>query len=245
MQLTYQSEPNAGYAGLIADSSNRVIRTYPTLKALEFGLVASYDSASGKVKPFENNITRIQFSAVIVTDNVINMEINGVAITPVPFNTNNATSLADLATEIESNEDVESAVADASNNRVNVYKKPTSNSTIAVTNAAVTGGASQANVTISNLTDEQIIGIAVHEHKAPINGLVRYEADDAAGIMVQGAIWGQTNTNVTVEGKVYAIPTSAKMTSGTNNTLIKNAQFRKYKTGDEIAVVQVNFPDSQ
>ena len=52
------------------------------------------------------------FSGSLVTGNIINGTVDGVALAPVPFNTSNATTLSDLATAIQATPGVATAVSD-------------------------------------------------------------------------------------------------------------------------------------
>jgi len=60
-----------------------------------------------EVEPLSQLLT---FDAVLVTSNVFDMDINGVATTQVPFNTDSNTTLDDIATEIATFAEIESAV---------------------------------------------------------------------------------------------------------------------------------------
>lgn len=50
---------------------------------------------------FHNDTAKVAYDADFVTDNNIDMTVNGVAITTVPFNTNHATTMADLISEVD------------------------------------------------------------------------------------------------------------------------------------------------
>ena len=85
---------------------------------------------------------RVIWNADFVTGNTINGKVNGVSIAPVPFNTDQATTAADLATAIQALPDVTSAVVDpldATDRTILV-----TGDTISLSNFIVTGGASQA-----------------------------------------------------------------------------------------------------
>jgi hypothetical protein len=89
-------------------------------------------------------ISVLSFDADFVASNTIDLDINGVAITQVPFNGTHAQTIADLATEIQSNANVVSAVASAVNRTVTIIAADPAVD-IAITNIVVAGGASQAN----------------------------------------------------------------------------------------------------
>lgn len=86
-------------------------------------------------------ISKIVFDADFVASNSIAMDINAVAITPVAFNTDHATTMTDLATEIQSNSDIVSATVSAS--REITIIAASSATDIVVSGIVVTGGLSQ------------------------------------------------------------------------------------------------------
>lgn len=93
---------------------------------------------------------RITFSGPLVTSNVINMYVNGAALTPVPFNTDSDTTLGDLADALTAHSEILNAyveeVAGATNNDrsiVVIAKKPGVDK-VTLSAPVVTGGASQA-----------------------------------------------------------------------------------------------------
>lgn len=91
-------------------------------------------------------IQTLVFSGALVTGNVVDGELNGAAITSVPFNTDNATTLSDLAAEIQLNAYVETAV---SNGTDTITITSVVDQEVAVTNFVVTGGASQATALVT------------------------------------------------------------------------------------------------
>lgn len=92
----------------------------------------------------------ITFDANLVTGNAIDLDLNGVSMTTVNFNTDNNTTLDDLATQIETDftTEVESAVRSWTDKVIITLKKW---QVATITNAAVTGWASQANITDSQV----------------------------------------------------------------------------------------------
>jgi len=88
-------------------------------------------------------IVILSFDADFVTDNDIDLKINEVAITTVPFNGTHAQTIADLATQIQANADVVSAVAAAGPRTVTIIAANPA-VPILISDIAVTGGASQA-----------------------------------------------------------------------------------------------------
>lgn len=101
-------------------------------------------------------VQTIVFSANIVTGNSIAATIDGVALTATPFNTSNAQTLTDLATKIQAEPGVSTAVS----NGTDTITVTAQNAGVPVTIAGVlvTGGASQATATIATTTAN--VGVA-------------------------------------------------------------------------------------
>lgn len=107
----------------------------------------------------ESNEQRLVKTGAFVTGNVINLKVNGVAMTPVPFNTDNNTTLADLATQIATDfSAVVNAATDVVANTVEVQSIAGVND-VQITDVVVTGGASQPTfVVVTNVLTTADIG---------------------------------------------------------------------------------------
>lgn len=94
----------------------------------------------------------IVFSDDIVTSNTINLSVNGVAMTPVPYNTSSTQTMTDLAAQILSDF---ASVLDAcvsSGARTIIITPKGANDTVVVSGVLVTGGVSQATALVSEVT---------------------------------------------------------------------------------------------
>ena len=88
---------------------------------------------------------KLLFDADFITGNLIDITINGVAVTQVPFNTDQATTMGDIETQIE---------ADIANSAVTVSAAreltiTITDTTPSISSVVVTGGASQAGSSIT------------------------------------------------------------------------------------------------
>lgn len=96
----------------------------------------------------------ITFSAALVTSNVINMKVNGVAMTAVTFATDNDTTLAAIATQLltQFSSVLEATIGAARNGTraINIVPKG-ANSTVVISDVVVTAGASQATATVAEV----------------------------------------------------------------------------------------------
>jgi hypothetical protein len=96
----------------------------------------------------------LTIDAQLVIGCTINGKINGVAITPVPWNTDNDTTMADLATEIQSNAEIASAVASdfgavGYDNRI-TWAGQNVDTTVVLSEFVSTGGATNPTFAIAN-----------------------------------------------------------------------------------------------
>lgn len=135
----------------ISDIVNVVItrETKPATRS-SFG-IALVIGDSGKLR--EKDIVYLDTDAQLVTSNVINGKVNGVAITPVNFTTDNDTTMGLLATELQSKAAIATAVAsdrDTSgyDNRI-TCTAAVKDTELSLTEFVVTGGASQPTITIT------------------------------------------------------------------------------------------------
>jgi hypothetical protein len=101
-------------------------------------------------------VQTMTFSGALVTGNIINGTVDGVALAPVPFNTSNATTLSDLATAIQATPGVATAVSDG----VSAITITSQNAGVPtfLTGFLVTAGATQPTAAI--VTTVQSHGVA-------------------------------------------------------------------------------------
>lgn len=100
------------------------------------------------------NYTLLTFDADLVASNAINMNINAVAISTVNYATSSDNTMALVAAAIAAHAAVEDAyvIEPASGNIRQIIAYSTTGAALTIASAAVTGGASQANIISSNET---------------------------------------------------------------------------------------------
>lgn len=89
----------------------------------------------------------VTMSANFVTGNSIAITLNGTPLAPIPFNTDQITTMNDIAAALEANPAVDSVSITGSNLVINVFGLP--NVSAIVNSLVVTGGASQPTATIT------------------------------------------------------------------------------------------------
>jgi len=101
----------------------------------------------------------LTFSGDLVTANTINLDVNGVAMSEVTFATDNATTLALIATQLETFAEIETATAVGGSDLINITPATATNDGVVITDIVVAAGAGQVTGTMTNstlvYTDEQ------------------------------------------------------------------------------------------
>ena len=133
----------------------------------------------------------IDFDADFVTSNNVDLDIDGVAVTTTPFNTDHTTTLSDLASNIQSHASV-SACTVTGARQVTVTAQ-TAGVPITISDIAVTGGASQAvgtsAVSVANVGIQEDL-TAIVENDNDWYGLVLQETDQE--FVELAAAWVET-----------------------------------------------------
>lgn len=88
----------------------------------------------------------------LVAGNIVNGNVNGVALSPTPFNTDNATTLSDLATKIGAEPNIFSAVSDGVHT---ITVTAVAGYPFVLSGFVVTSGATQPTVTDTNVTSAE------------------------------------------------------------------------------------------
>ena len=92
----------------------------------------------------------VTMSGNFVTGNSIAITLNGTPLASIPFNTDQITTMNDIATALEANAAVDSVSITGSNLVINVFGKP--NISAIINSLVVTGGASQPTAAIATPT---------------------------------------------------------------------------------------------
>jgi len=99
----------------------------------------------------------LEFDADFVVGNVVDLDVNGVAITPVPFNTDQATTMNDLASAIQANADIASATVTGPRELTLVSEHKADE--FLVGGIIVTGGLTQPNGSITGTSGGYVDGV--------------------------------------------------------------------------------------
>lgn len=206
------------------------IKVYSSLKAVTDDTLAGSDTLTFAQKYFGQSLRPTQlyvtkkgrllaqvstlvFSEDFVTGNTLNGSINGVAIAAVPFDTDHATTIADVATELAAHADIATAVASGRTITITT----TAGLNVTLSGFVVTGGASQATAvwTVSQYGDVLSTNVASLIAGSLVNNdwyaLAAYEKDSADILDIAAYIQGQR--------KIYAVSSAdaAILTSVTSD----------------------------
>jgi len=94
----------------------------------------------------------LDFAGALVTSNTIDMDVNGVAMTQVTFASDTATTMAAIATQLETDfaSVITSADVDSTDGTIINIVPVGSNSTVVITDIVIAAGASQTTATVAD-----------------------------------------------------------------------------------------------
>lgn len=254
-QNSYSLKSERGFAGMKADSRFDHVESKIAVESISFGrgvdkVIGSDDSVQ---LPRKDKAT-IVFDADFVDSNKINLDINGVAITEVDFDTNQATTMDALVSAIEAHTDVYSANdPDSDSDNRTVVLLAESGKDVIVTNVAVTGGSSQAGSTVTQATAESLYGIALSTSKEQdSDGIVQYSENDPVSVLRQGSALVKTEQAVDSDDDVYVrikgdgsttFPGNFRKDSDSGDAVaVTGARFKTSADADGIVEVEINLP---
>lgn len=248
-QLDYSVNTRAGQPGLKADMGFDNVKTFAATSVTGFGLgiMQGHLDNLGNLPAIAR--CAVVLDAPLITGNTINLTVNGTALA-IPFNTDSPTTLNDLAEAIEALDDVTTFIPGA--NMVGIVY--TGNDELKVTGASVTGGATQAGVTLDETTSGDFVGITLVSNTVSqdLNSNAAYQIGDAMNVLSRGRVYVYAETDLMPGvGEVYV-----RIRDGGANE--KRGQFRNNDaSGDAVkapvkvitsakagglAVIEVNLP---
>lgn len=216
-QNAYAFDMPIGVPGRIADCGFKNTLSPQCLEVIP--------SAIGVMKPLNldykimlprNDTASSVFSADLITGNIVNATVNGVAITPVTYATSHLATMQAVANAIAAIPSVTSATVGGVNNRtITIISNP--GTATVVTSFVVTAGASQATVTTTASQSGTFFGVTQSIYNKmnqwlPYNGPnlalssgipAPYYQGEVAPTLTQGRIYVVPETVVTSNSPVY------------------------------------------
>jgi len=210
-QLSYDNLMTNGSAGELADCGFKNVLSPQCSEEMPIGLgVAKVVGSDYKVRLPHQNLSTIVFDADLVTSNVINGDVNGVAISPVTFSTNHLTTMNLIKAELEGLDAVESATVGGSGNRTLTVVAAEDAVAVFLENWVVTLGAGQAGVTLSNTSSDSLYGIGLRtQNKENLyastgsNGVAPYYVGDCVSMLTKGRVFVAVEDTLDSDSDVY------------------------------------------
>jgi flagellar basal body rod protein FlgC len=168
-----ESKDDGEPAGYLSTQAVNVVKEGALLMKAEEAMDASSDVYVRYTAVKEEQT--ITWDADFVTDNLVDGKVGGLSIAQVPFNTDQATTLGDVATAIaNANSDVDSATATGAREITVVSKEDKS---IELSDFVVTAGASQA---------EETVALTVEARFNSAKGSIRPDNDGGTAALISG-----------------------------------------------------------
>ena len=215
------------------------VATGAAQSAIAFGApVFASKGEENRVGALVNDKATVAFDANFVTANVVagTVTINGgTAVNySVNFNTNHATTFAALVAALDAISGIEVVSFDATARTIVL----SANGLLLAVTGAVTGGATQAAVTVTAGTDMVLRGVALRTAKILVNGLSRYEITDPVNILTDGEVWVNTADAVDAHKQAYLASGGAWTDEASGNTATPYT-FRSSTTAAGLARLEV------
>lgn len=260
-QLAYNFLMNVGSAGELYDIGfNNVLSPVSSIEQIPVGLgTAKVIGADMQVRLPHEDIVAVTQSAALIAGNSTVVILNGIALAPVVFNVNNATTMAAIAALIAAQDGIDSATFDGVDT-INIQ----ASQGFAVTATFVTTlGVSQPTWTSVYTNDNVFYGVALYiQNKMNLlgpqgsAGAAPYFVGDAVPVLTRGRVWVEVESgaSVTSDSPVYwrFKPTLANPqvggfrgdSDGGTCLLLPSSQIRwiTSASGGNLAVLDINQP---
>jgi len=209
-QLSYPFLMDVGSVGLLADSGFKNVLSPIAFENFNVGLgLAKVIGQDYIVRLPQSNLSTIDLDADLVTSNVINVSVNGVALAPIIFATSHLATMNTIAAVILAQPNIASAVVGGANNRM-ITVTATEGNVAIVNSFVITLGASQATATITNTTQDTFYGVGARSQDKPnpLNPLGSfgnpiYFQGDCVSLLTRGRIYVAAEQNLTSDSPVY------------------------------------------
>ena len=257
-QLSYNFLMNVGSAGELYDIGFNNVLTPVTIESIFPGLgVAKVIGQDYQVRLPHLDIVTVTESIALVSLNSTVVTLNGIALAPVVFTVNNATTLAAIAALIAAQPGIASAVSNGTNAITITATQGLPVSATFVT----TLGATQPVWTSVSSDDNVFQGVALYiQNKqnllgpAGSAGPTPYFQGDPVSTLTRGRVYVTVENNVTSDSPVFwrIVPTLAnpqvggfRSDSDGGNAILISPNFARWIVGattSNLAVLDLNLP---
>lgn len=210
-QLTYGFLMDIASEGLLADCGFKNCLSPRAFAEIPVGRgVAKVVGEDYAIRLPAQNQSVITLDADLVTDNDVDITVNGVALATIPFNTDHDTTMDDIATALAALAEVNTAVVSGATNRV-LTVTAEQGEVVVVDSFVVTNGASQATATIVNGTQDSLYGVALRiQNKMNLlapntgsDGPAPYYEGEPVSMLTKGRVYVLVDGDVTSDDPVY------------------------------------------
>jgi len=212
-QNTYNRYMNIAVPGLIADAEFTNKDGLQAAEAIGLGLaVVQKIGAPNQGRLPKANMATVVFSADLKStggNDVINMKVNGHAMSPVTFNTSHVHTMDLIVTALKAVTGVANAVVDTSDTDSRTILVYTNDGLDAlVTDIVVVGSTTPATGTSTSETTDTIYGVsimsqAIQQPYPALNAPILYVNGAPVGCLLRGRIWVLAETAVQNGDAVY------------------------------------------
>ena len=236
---------DAGFPGMKAGIEDTSAIPAATRQPIAFGTPVFFMEGDEKgAYPFTVDQSTIKFSADFIASNSTVVTVNTLATAAVVYATSHAATFAAVVVAVEALTGVDVVASDATLRTITVrtYGASTILPVTALVSSVTTLGSSQPTVTYQFGTTMRIAGVAMHQHKEPLSGLVRYEIKDPASIMREGKIYVLTADTTLAHKPAYLTAAGAwtdETVAGAVANLATPYFFRTATSGAGMAILEV------
>lgn len=260
-QTSYGPLMDVASAGLVADCGFNNVLSPRAAEQMVIGVgVAKVGGTDYQVRYPHQNLSTLVFDGDLVASNVVNGDVNGVAISPVTFSGDHATTMGLLATEIASFDGVASATVGGSGDRTITVVADEDAVAVYLENFVVTLGSGQAGATESNTSSDTLYGVALRtQNKENLysangsNGPAPYYLGDCVSMLSKGRVYVEVEDTLDSDDDVYVrfYPNSTRTQLGAfrsdsdSGTALACADcvWRKGAAAGGLAVLEINKPN--
>jgi hypothetical protein len=211
------------------------VETWRAAEEIPFGRgVFGYVGDEKNAYLYKLDTSTTVFDADFVASNSIVATVNGVAVTAVVFDTDQATTMSNLEAQIEADiSGAEATLTDTGgdNRTIAIFIKGVS----VVVTWAVTGGASQPGDTVTTSSAQIFLGVSAITHREAA-GTNSYKVKDAANILIKGKLYVLTNAAVNANTAAYVASADSLFSTSGYDT---KSRYRSSIASAGLALVEV------
>jgi hypothetical protein len=231
--MTAYNNIDPAVAGL-PDGINNKYESWKAREELSFGkAVFGHKGDALNASVFYRDVAKMVWDGDFVTDNSIVVTVDGEAAAAVPFNATQVDTLNDVIAAVAALDDVECVAdsTDTSNRTILIRKKY-----VEITaSAVVTGGASQADETVTYDSSMVYLGITSLTQKE--DG--KYNEGDCINVCYNGRIKVLVKANVSANNPAYVDEAGADKGEFSDAGLDTGSKYRDNALTDGIAIVEI------